>query len=395
MKKKIYILTYLYLFIYFGCTQKEKEKVYKAKYVIDINNPINIKIDELIIDIDTIRLEVTDESIMKNIDITHIMDDRLYILTNDFSAIHIFDLSGKYISKIKDVGNGPKEYIQITNMQIDLVKKKIIITDNFSSRILVYDKDGKQTDVFSLNFWPISIAPYKDGYIHSGAGKDYYKNPERDNYHIHFLDSNGLFISSAIEKENKNKVTINSPHGIEILKNGDILYQPPLSYVVYKICDHGIIPYYELNSRSKYKLMNDEEVKSFEYIWGKSNTLEEKENQGYLLTWGAVFDMEEYTLFHFKGGWNIFRFLYYNKKNHKTYFIDPMTVKDDQLMFKFFFNDLCTVDNDRIYIAPSEYILNEIKGNINIHDKKITKFINNTNFDSNPLLISYKLKFPK
>ena len=393
MKQLFYFFAVILLLSLWGCNKQKK--IFKAKYVVDINDPINVIIDDFIYDIDTIRLEVTDESLMKNIEITHIMDERLYILTNNATAVHIFDLKGKYIAKINDVGQGPKEYIKIHEVQIDPVNNRIIITDNFSRRILIYNKDGKQTDVFNLNFHPSSISPYKDGYINSDASKDYYKNPEMDNYHIHFLDSTGLFVSSAIEKENNNEVILWSSHNVDILRYGDILYHPKLSNVVYKIFDGGIVPYYEFNNRSKYKIMTDKEMKDFEYEYGKKNTLAEKEEQGYLLTWGGIFDMGDFTLFIFKGWMDIYRHLYYNKKTSKTYFIDPMITEEEQYTVKFFFYRVRTVYDERIYVAPSDYIINEVKGKINISDKKISEFLNNTNFDSNPLLVSFKLKFPE
>jgi hypothetical protein len=48
------LLIPVFLF-FFGCKQ-QPEKTFTAKYIIDINNPVDISIDDFVTDIDTIRL---------------------------------------------------------------------------------------------------------------------------------------------------------------------------------------------------------------------------------------------------------------------------------------------------------------------------------------------------
>ena len=379
----------------FGCNERHKI-VFSAKYIVDIHNPLEISLDDFITDIDTIRLEATDESLIKDIYQIQIMDGRIYMSVNNSTALFIHDLTGKYITQINDRGQGPNEYLTITCFYLDPVNKRIVITDNLSKRILIYDKDGKQIDVIKLNFHPMFVVPYKNGYFNSCTGfKNYYNNPKMDDYHINFLDSTGVFISSALKKENKNTVAMTSNERINILKDGDILYRPPLCNIVYKMHDNDIFPYYEFNNLSKFKFLSDKESRDFEYIVGEENTIKEKEERGYLLTWGTFFEADDFVIFYFNGD-DIYHLLYYDKKSSKSWFIDPLTLKGDEKSIDFFIRYVRAVSDSRIYIAPSpDYIYYELKGNIKIKDEKVQQFLDNMDEDSNPILLSYKIKFPE
>ena len=388
---KIFI-TCVFLLIIIGCN-KQQNGHNIAQHIVDINQPVTGTLNDFITDIDTIRLEVTDESLIKDIIQLHVIDDRLYILANNSTVVFVFDLNGKYITKINNQGQGPNEYIAISGFWIDPADKRVIISDSFSRKILIFDKDCKPIKEIKLNFYPIFIVPYGNGYIHNSSGYWYNKNPELD-YHINFLDSNGVFIKSALKQENRNNINIKSWGMINILKNGDILFQPPLSYIVYKIHDYDVIPYYEFNNLSKFKLLSHEEYTNFEYKFGKRNTLKEKEDQGYLLTWGDVYETNSFVLFLLKG-YDICRLLYYDKKSSKSLLIDPKALRGDENTINFFLHDVCAVSGDRLYIAPSDYRANKINGDNKIIDKKVKQFLDNTGFGSNPLLLSYKIKFPK
>ena len=56
-----------------------------------------------------------------------------------------------------------------------------------------------------------------------------------ENRNIHFLDKKGKFISSAIEIDTPNSINISSMFQTGITENGEILFQPVLSEVIYQI----------------------------------------------------------------------------------------------------------------------------------------------------------------
>lgn len=393
--KDLYHFSFLIFITVALCCCEQQEKSHTAKYVLDIHDPADIHINDFIYDIDTIRLEVTEESLMNDIRSMHIMDEKIYILTYKMNTIYIYDIKGNYISKIDDHGNGPNEYTSICSFDIDPIRKRIILADHSSRKIFIYNKEGIQTDVISLNFAPCLIAPYKNGFVNIYSGpRLWYTMDNMENYEVHFLDERGQLISSAIEKSVPGNINLDSPFQIDCLNDGSLLFHPTLGDIIYKIDDNGVCAYYEFNNFSKYKMMTAEEKKSFEYVVEKDkNTVKEKEDYGYLMTWGTVLDLDDLVFFAF-GGWSKRLFLYYDKKTTKTIFIDPKTMKGDPVLINYLLFYPRNTDGKKFYVSitPSSQIIEHIVNNTS--NKKVKTFFEKTDPESNPLLISFKIKIP-
>ena len=377
-----------------SCFQKPQMEENDAQYIIDINNPVRISIDDFITNIDTIRLEVTDESLLKDASIIRIMDDKFYILTNNRSGIFIFDLNGKFISNIKDRGQGPRDYLQITGFEVDPLNQRLILSDMQSSKILIYDKTGKQIEVINLNFRPNRILPFNNGFINMYIGYNkFYSNPDMENYLIHFLDSTGKFISSSIKSETTKPIHIYSDQQIKILDNGNVLFHPILGNIIYKITHDSIIPYYAFNNNSKYKMLTKKDKKNMELFLDVVNTFKYKENEGYLLSCGSVIELTDYSLFIFSG-WDRARFLYYSKKTGKTLLIEPESIKGDKDFIKIFMSSPRVTHGNKLYISPSFFSpIQDICENMN--NEKLKKYFENSDYNSNPFLISFSINFPE
>ena len=78
------------------------------------------------------------------------------IFIRDFTQILVFDLNGKYLSKIDRVGHGPQEYIQI--MDFWPQDDKVYIVDVHSQKILAYTLTGEFIHSYSFGFMPCAVA---------------------------------------------------------------------------------------------------------------------------------------------------------------------------------------------------------------------------------------------
>lgn len=152
-----------------------------------------------------VKLETTDESLITRINRLIVYDNKYYIFDQQNKSVFIFDESGKYISKINNIGKGPGEYIQLTDFTIDTKNKQIILLCDIPSCLIYYDLDGKylnqkkneklihyisagQNSIFFVNF----LITYNENYIVIQNGskyseflpvEDYIKN--KDFYSIH------------------------------------------------------------------------------------------------------------------------------------------------------------------------------------------------------------------
>lgn len=63
-------------------------------------------------------LETTDASLVQSINAICMAGDTLFLLDNRQQKIFIFDGNGKFINAIHNIGNGPKEYVALSDISI-------------------------------------------------------------------------------------------------------------------------------------------------------------------------------------------------------------------------------------------------------------------------------------
>ena len=72
-----------------------------------------------------IPLETNDSCLFSEIREVEIVDNKIYIIDNKRSGLLVFDISGKFITKIGNLGNGPGEYVTPSNFNINKEKQKV------------------------------------------------------------------------------------------------------------------------------------------------------------------------------------------------------------------------------------------------------------------------------
>lgn len=112
-------------------------------YVIDIDT---IKKEKFIDfssyfkDVKTTILETNEDCLIGNVRSVRVVDD-LIIVTDDKEpgSVFAFDKNGRFLRKFGKEGQGPSEYVDITDSSIDFDKKEIYLFDFYSHKINKYD----------------------------------------------------------------------------------------------------------------------------------------------------------------------------------------------------------------------------------------------------------------
>jgi hypothetical protein len=361
--------------------------------MIDIVNPSK-NFMGFIVDYDTIRLETTDEALIDGIRMLRVMNGRFYILNAKYNQVFIFSKDGKFINRISDRGQGPGEYISINCLETDPVHNKILIGDTFSKKLFIYDGDGKQERVIQLNFNRMGLASDgADGFVnfYSRDNKDL-KEPGMRDYCVHFLDSEGRFVSSQIPLEIQ-EIDINTGRDIDCHEDGSIFYQPMLSDIIYCIKDKKVTPCYKLQNKSDYRTLSEKERKTITYLFGKRNDFREKLESGYIIPLGSIIDTDSYVYTMFGGRNEDDVHLFYNKKTKKSIVFDSDKLSKDESISNIFLKYIHCAEGDVFYVAPSLYRIN--KALPKMPESKLKTFLENTGVDGNPEIISFTIKFPE
>ena len=131
-------LSLLVTFLIMSCSNKSSVSRIDDVITIDIpvyyNDSVQFPSISRMFETDTVVLETGAFETLLGEDIKdiEILDDTLIILSGDFNkgVIHLFDINGRFIRKIDKTGRGPGEYLNIRKIDIDPVKRHIIVFDN-------------------------------------------------------------------------------------------------------------------------------------------------------------------------------------------------------------------------------------------------------------------------
>ena len=103
-------------------------------------------------DLKLIPLETSSKSLIGEVDKIMIQDSFVYLLdVNKAKSLLVFNLnSGKFLRKIGNYGKSNSEYIEPTDFTVD--GNHVIILDNRSTKLLIFDIEGNFKEVSRLQF---------------------------------------------------------------------------------------------------------------------------------------------------------------------------------------------------------------------------------------------------
>ena len=255
MKHKFFLIVLCLLSLYACSTNIQKElSLNENCFVIDLdkNNEPSIPLSNYYKSVKTIILETNKDCLLGMVTEFQAFDGFMYVLDMFVSkSLFVFDMDGRFIRKIGNMGGGPGEYIQPWDFTVDMENDVIYLLD-YGRRIHKYQFDGTfvQTITPKVENTNIEYIQYYNGKLYMSV-KAY--NPSSADYSLLEADANnGKILSKSLPvKYNKGwaKQKI-SNHSFFILRLND----PPLynqlfmDYIV--TIGEDIAPYIELKSKN-------------------------------------------------------------------------------------------------------------------------------------------------
>lgn len=134
-------------------SSKKVNESYKisARSVIDNNSKINHNLSELADGVQYVRLETNPSCFLRFINWLDITED--YILVSDSKGLYKFGKSGKFISEISRIGNGPGEHNGRIRIATDIVQNEVYIYSSGAGLVNIHDiTDGSYKRSFTVDF---------------------------------------------------------------------------------------------------------------------------------------------------------------------------------------------------------------------------------------------------
>ena len=144
MKSIIYYFSMISIFFFLSCTGwKDKKNMESDIITVNLVERDEISTKDLFSEIQLIPLETTPESLIRNITQIKFFEDRYYIHDYSRSQIFVFDREGHFQFALNEKGNGPGEYLNLTDFAIDTTRRNLVVLCAVSNALFFYDLGGK------------------------------------------------------------------------------------------------------------------------------------------------------------------------------------------------------------------------------------------------------------
>lgn len=151
MKKTISFIPIFFFFMLspYGCSKKT-EKRENTIISVDIEKDQKISFSDLFSHIELIPLETDQQSLIRGIRKLIMYEDIFYVFDYNKAEILRFDASGNYLSKISNRGEGPQEYVNIGDFEIDAGAKTISLLSAVNNSMYEFDLSGNFKSKYKL-----------------------------------------------------------------------------------------------------------------------------------------------------------------------------------------------------------------------------------------------------
>ena len=197
--KLIKFIICLLLFGLTSCSPKQSDTFINDVMLKDY--PVNPKDAELIYassifdSIAYVCLPFTDSTVIGSIEKLEIFDSHYYFWDRIGKKIWCYDFNGDYVFQLDKRGQGPGEYIQINDFNIDRERQQIQILDRGSRKILCYDMaDGRYIKDVKIDVAAWHFAVLQNGFLLYTRGVDIFmgKDEHLYGYNVFVTDSLGI-----------------------------------------------------------------------------------------------------------------------------------------------------------------------------------------------------------
>ena len=136
--KKLSRFLLLTCFSFFSCGESKQDDILEIP--VDIDQNISLPLSDIVEELITVELELTDESLINPDRIKRVLLDENHIIITEMEKILVFNKKGKFVRAIGSRGQGPGEYTGIRSIAMGEKNRRLFVIS--SSKIICYDLDG-------------------------------------------------------------------------------------------------------------------------------------------------------------------------------------------------------------------------------------------------------------
>ncbi|WP_455508625.1 6-bladed beta-propeller [Butyricimonas paravirosa] len=328
-----------------------------------------------------IMLDTVDNNFIGHVSKLSVMRNSIYIWDRDNNAIFIYDINGKYLSKIASQGRAKNEYIGIDDFYVS--KEKLYILDNVAMKLLVYDVMGKYIKTLDISmYWANGVFAINDMiYL-----INYDSDTQHGKYHVFKIDTNGNLKDRYMKFNGQSGIgpdiniysQVNNVFNLCILPENNIYqvdsFSCGLAYKINFVNKNLPKKYYKKNLRS---------------------LIQERVLDQYILGVEKIQESLNYVFLNFRDNKEYYTALY-NKSNNSVTVCEGIIISS---AYKIGLGSYYICDNYIYEIVDANLfkilVSSLLKKNAKLKDKymmELERIDQKITEDNNPLIIKYKLK---
>ncbi len=357
--------------------------------IIDVQSTAIVKLSELFKVLNVVQLETNDSSLIGlQVEKMECYKNKIFILNRLHSHRNIlcFDMDGKFLFKIDQMGQGPREYTYLGYFFIDKFKENIVVQTE-SNRFLFYDLNGKYINevIGKDEYFARQISQLNDSVLMA------YNDSELQPYGYSLLELDSKTYNIR-KKSKKIKETINNMGfpPISIFRSQILYYcTNDTIYDISRIDDERSAYYVDFGKK-QYQYKKSLSSASSDEI--PQSVLAEFNNGNLVfvsslfenLSWIAISLLRPNTTFT-----PMSSFVLYNKNDNKTYTSEYIDF-DILNLSKISDVKILNIDDDKLFLEInrkfSDEEISKIEGSKYLKDKE-KNIITGRQFDDNPLFL--------
>lgn len=210
---------------------------------VDINKSESLDISETANITNIVNLELTDNSIIKEISKIYVTDQFILIVDLIKSEIFIFNkYNGEFIRNIGQKGQGPGEYIMFNDVFFEEDSQFIYAHERIKKNMMIYNLSGDLINELPCQYWFRGFCKNKDGFwVYSCYPEE---NPE--GYALMLLNDSLTERIEGFLPQRSFFPTVNGPRFIK--DTNDIFYFIyPFNNVIYQLRNGEPHPYFQID----------------------------------------------------------------------------------------------------------------------------------------------------
>ena len=350
---------------------------------IDIENHRYVTKDDIIKKVDFIRLETTEDNIISNVSYLHLYKDKVIITDNYMTnAIFVFNKNGKFLNRISSYGDGPHEYLDISDVDVT-PNGLVVIKDNVKDMLLFFDTDGnfvkERVDIeagMDLAFIDEHTIAF-DSYTSYAPIKEKFQSAS-----LVVCDGDNN-IKYLFGKNISEKGVFNFCRRECLYRYGNkAYYAPHWEKNIYEFTKDNIIPRYRIEFRPddvlNYTFTTNKELEDLMYKYPYFN--------------GAFIEMEDYTWLTYQSNEDVTPSILYSHRDKKTYsiyneFNNPLYFYLQKPMALYNKNTVAEVV-PALYVYMNQFNLSEDM----MQEEICNKLYQELTVDDNPIIFLFTIK---